>query len=170
MYVCERVFNCEGGAPKRFCLALKRFDRDMTWLSLKLESGEMVMTNSFSLLKGVPNGDTCPAMASLLMELTMLTDEREGRYEGWLKTSYMSYLLRDWMLWKILVKDCLHRGHTAFRFDHSTRHPKQNMWKHLSVNDLLLILLKQMEHFESGDGAFSRSSIISAISMPAIII
>lgn len=79
MYVCERVFNCEGGAPKRFCLALKRFDRDMTWLSLKLESGEMVMTNSFSLLKGVPNGDTCPAMASLLMELTMLTDEREGR-------------------------------------------------------------------------------------------
>lgn len=51
----------------------------------------------------------------------------------------------------MLLKGCLHSGHSAFTLDHSSKHVKQNWWKQLSVKDLFSSLPKQITHPGSGE-------------------
>lgn len=56
----------------------------------------------------------------------------------------------------MLLKGCLHNGHSAFTLDHSTKQSKQNWWKQLSVKDLFSNFPKQIAQLGSGEAEPAR--------------
>ena len=66
----------------------------------------------------------------------------------------------------IAVNCPLHSGHTARTLDHSSRHVKQNLWRHVSVIDLLSMSPRHMGHVASESGEDRPSRLLDRLLEP----
>ena len=85
--------------------------------------------------------------------------------------SYRSYSESLTTLWMMAENWPLQRGQTARTLDHSNRHVKQNLWRHVSVIDLLSISPRQMgQVFSSQSGESRPSRLLDRLLVPFFLL